>query len=124
VRFLWNANLYLEVLKKELNKSLENNWLNRVEAEFVQRSVARKRFNICRRWISIAGAFLLLSAATLRAIFNGINAQNEAIVSSSSLADSLFAADRLLDALKTAIGTGEQLKQMENKLFLNHIFVK
>jgi len=124
VRFLWNANPYLEVLKKELNKSLENNWLNRVEAEFVQRSVARKHFNICRRWSSIAGAFLLLSAATLRAIFNGINAQNEALVSSSSLADSLFVADRQLDALKTAIRTGEQLKQMENKFFLNHIFVK
>jgi len=29
-----------------------------------------------------------------------------------------------LDALKTAIRTGEQLKKMENKLFLNHIFVK
>ena len=46
------------------------------------------------------------------------------IVSSSSLADSLFVADRQLDALKTAIRTGEQLKKMENKLFLNHIFVK
>jgi hypothetical protein len=42
-QFLWNANPYLDVLDKELNS--DDNWLNQVEAEFVQRSVRQKYRN-------------------------------------------------------------------------------
>ena len=53
VRFLWNANPRLDLLKKVLNSN--DNWLNKVEAEFVRRSVGRKSFNTRRNWgIAIA----------------------------------------------------------------------
>ena len=124
-KFLWNANPYLDVLNKEVLNSPDNNWFNQVEAEFVQRSLVQKRRNICMRWILVTGALLLLSGATIWAIYNEINAQNESLVSSSALAESLFISNRQLDALKEAINTGEQLKKMEeNTFFFKNVFVK
>ncbi|NES06505.1 MAG: hypothetical protein F6K22_29030 [Okeania sp. SIO2F4] len=56
VRFLWHNNPRLDLLKK-VSQS-DNNWLNNVEAEFVERSVRKKRTNTIVRW-SIAGSVLL-----------------------------------------------------------------
>jgi WD40 repeat protein len=123
VRFLWHTNPRLDFLKQILDST--DNWFNQVEAEFVQLSLVQKRRNVCRRWSLVTGAILLLSVATIRAIDNGINAQNKSLVSSSALADSLFISNRQLDALKEAIKTGEQLKKMgENKFLFKNVFVK
>ncbi len=48
VRFLWHNNPRLDLLKK-VSQS-DDNWLNNVEAEFVERSVRRKNFNTRRNW--------------------------------------------------------------------------
>ena len=123
-KFLWNANPYLDVLNKEVLNSPDNNWFNQLEAEFVQRSLVRKRLNICMRWSFVTVAFLVLSGVTIWAIYNWKNAQNESLLSSSALAESLFVSNRELDALKEAIKTGEQLKKMDNIFFIKNIFVK
>jgi len=61
-RFLWNANPYLDVLKKVLKS--DDNWFNQVEEEFVWRSIWQKRRNVRSRW-GIAGlAFVVLSSFT------------------------------------------------------------
>jgi WD40 repeat protein len=74
-QFLWNANPYLDVLDRELKS--EDNWLNQIEAEFVQTSVWQKRRNISWRWriafVVVLGLSVLLGvskineAKTLRA---------------------------------------------------------
>jgi WD40 repeat protein/energy-coupling factor transporter ATP-binding protein EcfA2 len=122
VRFLWHTNPRLDFLKHVLDST--DNWFNQVEAEFVRLSLVQKRRNVCRRWSLVTGAILLLSVATIRAIDNGINAQNESLLSSSALAESLFVSARELDALKEAIKTGQKLGKMENTFFLKNIFVK
>ena len=54
--YLWNTNPRLALLKKVLN--CDDNWLNQIEAQFVRRSVSKKRSNTIVRW-SIAGSVLL-----------------------------------------------------------------
>ncbi len=63
-RFLWNANARLDLLKKVLNS--DENWLNKVEAEFVRRSVKRKQLNSRGRW---SGAFAAIGVLSLITIF-------------------------------------------------------
>ncbi|MEH1770907.1 MAG: caspase family protein [Nostoc sp.] len=77
VQFLWNANPYLEVLDKELNT--DDNWFNQVEAEFVQQSVLKKRWNISWWW-RITGLFILILFGLLMwALWNlGLSKINEA----------------------------------------------
>lgn len=48
IEFLWNGNPYLDLLNKELQK--DENWFNKLEAEFVQQSVLQKRRNNSLRW--------------------------------------------------------------------------
>ena len=59
-RFLWHANPRLDWLKK-VSKS-DDNWLNKVEAEFVRRSVGRKNFNTRLGWIITLAVMLGLGA--------------------------------------------------------------
>ncbi|MEH2253156.1 nSTAND1 domain-containing NTPase [Nostoc sp.] len=122
-RFLWNANPYLKVLQKQVLNSLHNNWLNQVETEFLQRSVKQKRWNICMRWGFVTGAFLLLSGATVIAIKNGMDAQNNSLESSSALAESLFVSGKELNALVEATKTGYQLKKLEKTFLIKNFFV-
>jgi WD40 repeat protein len=110
-RFLWNADPYLDVLQKEVFNSPNNNWLNQLESEFVQQSVNQKNFNIRRNCGIVTVALLLLSGATIFAIKNAIDAQNQLLESNSSLADSLFTSGRKLDALIKATETGKMLKK-------------
>jgi WD40 repeat protein/uncharacterized caspase-like protein len=111
-KFLWNADPRLELLKQVLNSS--HNWFNQLEADFVQQSIKQKRKNVIRLWSSVTGAFVVLSGATLIAINNYIDAQNELLVSNSSLAESLFESGKELDALIQGVKTGELLK---NQIF-------
>ncbi|WP_019507294.1 caspase family protein [Pleurocapsa sp. PCC 7319] len=58
VDYLWHGNPYLNVLKEKLETS--KYWFNQIEAEFVQRSLQRKRNNRLRSTSSITlGAILL-----------------------------------------------------------------
>ena len=110
VKFLWNANPYLDVLDKEILFSPDNNWLNQVETEFVRQSIRQKRKNRITRWTLVSTAFLLLSSATGIAINFAIDAQNKFLEASSTSADSMFNSGRELDALVKATETGESLK--------------
>ncbi len=69
-QFLWNANPYLDVLDRELKS--EDNWLNQIEAEFVQTSVWQKRRNISWRW---RGAFVVVLVLS---VLLGVSKINEA----------------------------------------------
>ncbi len=62
IRFLWNANPRLDLLKKVLKS--DDNWLNKVETEFVQRSLQRRRNNRRGLIISVSGVILILSGLT------------------------------------------------------------
>ena len=110
IKFLWNANPYLDVLDKEILKSSDNNWLNQVETEFIRQSIKRKLKNRITRWSLVSGAFLLLSSATGFAINFAIDAQNRFLEASSTSAESMFNSGEELDALVKATETGKALK--------------
>ena len=107
-RFLWDANPRLDLLKKVL--SSDDNWLNKVEAEFVQCSVGRRIFNTRRNWGIAVGVIVLLSSAAVFASRKSIDAQNQLLESNSSLTENLFSSGKELDALIKATETGERLK--------------
>ncbi|MBW4629330.1 MAG: caspase family protein [Brasilonema octagenarum HA4186-MV1] len=69
--YLWQGDPYLDVLQKEVLNSPNNNWLNQVETEFVQRSIRQKHRNIRSRsrWgigitVSLVITTFVASAAT------------------------------------------------------------
>ncbi|NEP32231.1 MAG: caspase [Moorea sp. SIO3B2] len=62
-KFLWHANPRLDLLKKVLNS--ENNWLNQVEAEFVRRSLQKRRNDSCRLISCVTGLILALSGLSI-----------------------------------------------------------
>ncbi|PSR18879.1 hypothetical protein C8255_04985 [filamentous cyanobacterium CCP3] len=55
VPFLWHADARLPLLKQIRQR--EPHWFNATEAEFVQRSLGRKRFNVGLRWATVLGLF-------------------------------------------------------------------
>ena len=65
-KFLWNANPRLDLLK-QVSKS-EDNWFNQTEAEFVQRSVRKRRKNIATRWGIAVAVMLGLGGLTVAAL--------------------------------------------------------
>jgi WD40 repeat protein len=108
-RFLWNADPRLDLLK-QVTKS-EDNWLNKVEADFVQRSVQKKRQNSIIRW-SIAGSVLLGSMIFGAAVWT--QWRNSELNLANSLARSslsLFAEEKELDAFVEAIRAGKILQK-------------
>ena len=52
----------------------DDNWLNQVEAEFVQQSVLQKRQNISWRWRIAIAVMLVLSGLTIAALIRQRNA--------------------------------------------------
>ncbi len=102
VRFLWNANPYLDVLD-EILKSADNNWLNQVETEFVKRSVGKKSFNTKRNW-SVAIAFILgLSGLSAAALSGQRNAQIEQIEAFQQASNAKWSLNQDLDAVIDAL---------------------
>jgi hypothetical protein len=65
--FLWNANPYLDVLNEQLNS--QQNWFNKLEAEFVGRSVLQKRRNVSWRLRFLISVILGLSGLALGLLF-------------------------------------------------------
>ena len=53
--FLWHGNPRLNLLKQVLHS--DNNWFNRLEMDFVRRSINQKRRNVIGRWSFVTAAF-------------------------------------------------------------------
>ncbi|NEN90225.1 MAG: hypothetical protein F6K48_15425, partial [Okeania sp. SIO3H1] len=109
VKFLWHNNPRLDLLKKV---SLSNdNWLNLLEAEFVQRSIRKKRSNTIVRWI-IAGSVLLGTMIFSAAVW--MQWRNSELNQANSLGRyslSLFAQHKEMEALVEAIRAGKILQK-------------
>ncbi|NEQ59330.1 MAG: caspase [Moorea sp. SIO4A1] len=73
-KFLWHANPRLDLLKKV--SLSDDNWLNQVEAEFVRRTLQKRR-NDSRRFISLTVVILALSGLSIFS-FNQLQQLNSA----------------------------------------------
>lgn len=62
---LWNGNSRLDRLKQI--KRSEQSWFNKLETEFVQRSISRKRRNVQFRWLGF-GSLLVASLVTIAVV--------------------------------------------------------
>jgi WD40 repeat protein/energy-coupling factor transporter ATP-binding protein EcfA2 len=108
-RFLWNADPRLDLLKRVLNSN--DNWFNKIEAEFVRRSIRQKRKNATLRGSLVSGAIIVLSGATIIAIKNGIDAENQVIETISALSEARLASNNQLEALVEGVKAGKMLKK-------------
>ncbi|MEC4812549.1 MAG: caspase family protein [Scytonema sp. PMC 1069.18] len=112
-RFLWNAEPYLDVLKEILNSkksggknSKKDNWLNQLEAEFVRRSIRKKRSNTIVRW-SIAG--LVTSGSVIFSAAIWLQLQQTELRAKAARAEVLLSTDPV-NALVLAIqATGQNI---------------
>jgi WD40 repeat protein/energy-coupling factor transporter ATP-binding protein EcfA2 len=108
-RFLWNSSPYLDLLNKVLDSP--DNWFNKTEAEFVQHSVRQRRKNKIGYWSLVTGGLVVLSGATIAALFQ----RNEAIQNKLSrlapLSETRLANNDQLGALLAGVKAGVQLKQ-------------
>ncbi|KAB8334950.1 caspase family protein [Scytonema tolypothrichoides VB-61278] len=106
--YLWHGDPYLDVLQKEVLNSPNNNWLNQVETEFVQRSIKQKHRNIRSRWGIAIALMLGLSGLTIAQT----NAQIGPIrTSRQSSQVNLGCENQELDALIESLRAGKSLKQ-------------
>lgn len=104
--FLWDTNPYLKVLDGHLKD--DKNWFNEVEAEFLQRSIRRRRNNIRRKISLISTAF----AVTLGFLLYQWNQNQQAQSRSLALsAEQLFSSERELDALIKALKAKKIMEQ-------------
>ncbi|NET46389.1 caspase family protein [Okeania sp. SIO2B3] len=109
VKFLWHNNPRLDLLKKV--SLSDDNWLNLLEAEFVQRSIRKKRSNTIVRW-SIAGSVLLGAVIFSAAVW--MQWRNSELNQANSLGRyslSLFAQHKEMEALVEAIRAGKILQK-------------
>ncbi|WP_202895862.1 caspase family protein, partial [Iningainema tapete] len=105
VKFLWHTNPHLDVLKQIHNSS--GNWFNKLEAEFVQRSIQRQRNNRCWTISIVAGAFVLV----LGFAFIQWSQKQEALsISLATSSEQLFVSDQQLEALIHALKAEKLLK--------------
>jgi WD40 repeat protein len=108
-QFLWNANPYLDVLDRELKS--DDNWLNQVEAEFVQKSVWQKHRNISWRWRIAFVVVLVLS------VLLGVSKINEAKTLRES-AEINLQKNQSLDGKNDGVKAGNILKNSGVQLLL------
>ncbi|MFN5513999.1 MAG: hypothetical protein ACK5CA_04410 [Cyanobacteriota bacterium] len=97
VGFLWNADPRLDLLEQALNS--EDNWLNKVEAEFVQRSIGRKDFNTKMRWSIAIAVMVGLGCLAVWALINQRNTLIEQVRSSRQSAEGNLQTNNDLEAL-------------------------
>ncbi len=110
VQFLWDANPYLNVLDKEFNSN--DNWLNQVEAEFVQQSVLQKRQNKSWRWRIAIAVMLGLSGLSTAALIGQRNAQIEQIEAFQQASNAEWSLNQDLDAAINALRAGNALDKL------------
>jgi WD40 repeat protein len=116
-RFLWNVDPYLDVLEKEVLNSENNNWLNKVETEFVQQSIGKKSFNTKKNWGIAIAVILGLSGLTIAALIGQRNAQISQIRASRQSSEANLRSNQELDALIESLRAGKSLKQPFLQLF-------
>ncbi len=109
--FLWHGDPYLNVLYKDVLNSVDNNWLNQVENEFVQRSWQRKINIIRSRWgiafTVILGSIGLAGWAITSQRSSQFGEINSKIISS----EALFNSNQDLDALLNSLQAGKKFQQ-------------
>ncbi|MUG98244.1 ABC transporter substrate-binding protein [Scytonema sp. UIC 10036] len=103
--FLWYNNPYLDVLKEILHSP--NNWYNVVEAEFVQRSVQRRKNNRRIRTGLIATAFAVVSGFAFIQWCQSRNADTGRLAATS---DASFNSNKQLEALNESLKAGKLLQ--------------
>ncbi|MBD2214499.1 caspase family protein [Nostoc linckia FACHB-104] len=108
VQFLWDENPYLDVVATEFSSN--DNWLNQVEAEFVQESVLQKRRNISWRWRIAVGVILVLSGLTIFALNRQISAEIQEIKALIESSEALMASNQTLDARVVSLRAAIRLK--------------
>ncbi|WP_293067084.1 MULTISPECIES: caspase family protein [unclassified Moorena] len=106
-KFLWNANPRLDLLKKVLNS--DDNWLNQVEAEFVERSVRQKSINTRRNWGVAIAVMLGLGTGLVLSTYFGLQSRKRAINS-----DLLAQAANIKYSLSLKPTTEELLQAIES----------
>ena len=113
-RFLWNADPYLDLLRKALKS--DDNWFNEVEEEFVRRSIQQKGRNVRWRWGIATAVIVGLSGLT---IFAELQRRNAVRQSEIALARQLATESRVtLNAGLYQRGTllaVESLKKLDNQ---------
>ncbi len=110
VKFLWNANPRLDLLKKVLDS--EVNWLNKVETDFIRRSIRRKSFNTRRNWSIAIAVMLGLSGLTIFALNRQRSAEIQAIRASIESSEALMASNQMLDARIASLRAGTGFKEL------------
>jgi WD40 repeat protein/GTPase SAR1 family protein len=112
-KFLWNTNPYLDVLNKEVLNSPDNNWLNQVEAEFVQYSL-QKRQNSQRSLVAtVTGVILALSGFAVFAGYQWRQAEIGLIEALTQSSKANFAVNRTsFDALIDVLTASKRLQQL------------
>ena len=114
--FLWHGDPYINVLHRDVLNSADNNWLNQIETEFVQKSVQRKLNIIRSRWgISFAVIFGLIGLASW-AVTSQRKSQFGEIDSKVISSEALFNSNQELDALLNSLQAGRKFQQ---RLFSN-----
>jgi WD40 repeat protein len=112
--FLWNANPYLDVLNEQLNS--QQNSFNKLEAEFVGRSVLQKRRNVSWRWRIAIGVIQGLSGLALGLLFylGSLQIQQASTFRKSA---EISLADQSLDGMIEILQAGNTLKKRLLKFF-------
>lgn len=118
VNDLWDNNSRLSRLREirelgQLQKTystaqgIEDSWLNQLEEKFVERSIRRRKNRIFRFVTSVVAVILSLGGLTAFAFIQSIDAQIQALTTSSEL---LLASNQELDALIAALKAAKILK--------------
>ena len=108
-KFLWNNNPRLDLLKKELRSN--NNWLNKLETEFVERSVKRKNFNTRRNWGITIAVTLGLATGLIFSLIGQQNALKQEINALIEASEANLLSNNQLDAI---VGAVKAKKQLDN----------
>ncbi|MBW4595274.1 MAG: PD40 domain-containing protein [Brasilonema angustatum HA4187-MV1] len=108
-KFLWHDNPRLNFLNQVLNST--DNWFNKVETEFVQRSLQRQRNN--RRKITglMTAVFVVVLVFAGFEWFEWYGKEVSQIQTLTESSKALFASDQKLDALIEALKAGKKLKK-------------
>jgi len=115
-KFLWNANPRLDLLEK-VSKS-DNNWLNKVEAEFVRRSIRQKSFNTRRNWGVAIAVMLGLGTGLVFSLIGQRNAMIGEIKASRQAAEANLELGLYLEAWVNSLRGAKSLKDWPGYLFL------
>ncbi|MGK7938057.1 MAG: caspase family protein [Xenococcaceae cyanobacterium] len=115
VGFLWNNDPRLDLLKQVLNS--QDNWFNKVETEFVQRSIWRKTFNTCRNWSIAIAVMVGLSVLTISTLSNLRDTKVQQVRNFIDSAEIKWESDRHLEALLDLLRVGKLLDHWLLQLF-------